>query len=626
MVDKDLDRRQFLQTTGAAAAMLAAGEFGVAQQTMKAANIATSGGLALYPQTNPFRQVISLDGFWQFRTDPENAGLAKEWSRGLQDTTPIAVPASWNDQLEELRDYCGIAWYQAEFDVPAAFAIDRRVGLRFGSVNYLAEVWLNGPLLGKHEGGHLPFEFDLTGKLKPERNLLVVRVDAALAPDRVPPGNIPRDPLDTFSGQQYPDTSFDFFPFSGIHRPVMLYSTPAQAIADINIRTTIHVNEGRVRVSLETTPGATGTARFILSGHGSEIKAEAPITGNRSEAELVVPNAALWAPGQPNLYRLHVELVRARTIADCYSLKVGIRTIEVSSDQILINNKPVYLKGFGRHEDFPVAGRGYVAPVIIRDCSLMRWVGANSFRTSHYPYSEQMMDMADELGILVIDEIPAVGLFFAEAGLQRRLELCQQYIRDLVARDRNHPCVVMWSVANEPHSKRPAAKEFFHTLYRTAKSLDDSRPVTVVNLAGVWEEAFEFMDVVCINRYNGWYAQPGRLDQGLDELSAELDKIHAAFRKPIIVTEFGADAIPGHHAQPPEMFSEEYQAEMIARHHELFKTKPYIVGEHVWNLCDFKTAQAVQRPNAFNHKGVFTRDRRPKMAAHTLRGLWQDRG
>lgn len=625
MSDKGVDRRQFLQATGAAALLVAAGDIGMAQDTpVETNNTAGPAGLALYPQNNPYRQVISLDGFWDFRTDPDDVGREKDWPRGLQGVIPIAVPASWNDQFEDLRDYCGVAWYQTHFDLPGDFATNRRLRLRFGSVNYLAEVWLNGSPLGKHEGGHLPFEFDVNGKVRPENNVLVVRVDCALAPDRVPPGQIPPDPRDTFSNEQFPATSFDFFPFAGIHRPVMLYSTPVQAIADLSVRTTIQGSEGRVRVHLDTAPGTAGIARFTLTGHGAEVKAETPIASGQAEVELIVPKAAFWGPGEPNLYRLNAELVRSGAIADRYSLNVGIRTVEVRNSSLLINGKPVYLKGFGRHEDFPVAGRGYMAPLIVKDYSIMRWMGANSFRTSHYPYSEQMMDIADQLGILVIDEIPAVGLFFDEAGLERRLNLCQQYIREMIARDRNHPCVIMWSVANEPHSTRAPAKEFFHTLYRSAKSLDDSRPVTLVNLAGVWEEAFEYMDVLCINRYNGWYAQPGRLDEGLAVLSAELDKIYAAFKKPIIVAEFGADAISGHHAQPPEMFSEEYQAEFITLYHNLFKTKPYIVGEHVWNLCDFKTAQAVHRTGALNHKGVFTRDRRPKLAAHKLRELWRD--
>src|SRR5262249_20577713 len=160
----------------------------------------------------------------------------------------------------------------------------------------------------------------------------------------------------------------------------------------------IQGSEGRVRIEIETTPGTEGTARFTLNGHGAERKADAAIQNGKALVELTVPNAALWGPGEPNLYRLDAEIVRAGSVVDRYTLKTGIRTVEVKGDSLLINGKPVFLKGFGRHEDFPVAGRGYVAPLIIRDYSLMKWVNANSFRTTHYPYSEQMMDLADELG------------------------------------------------------------------------------------------------------------------------------------------------------------------------------------------------------------------------------------
>jgi beta-glucuronidase len=253
----------------------------------------------------------------------------------------------------------------------------------------------------------------------------------------------------------------------------------------------------------------------------------------------------------------------------------------------------------------------------------MEWIGANSFRTTHYPYSEQMMDMADRLGFLVIDETQAVGLFFAEEGLDRRLELCRQYTAELISRDKNHPSVIAWSLANEPHSHRPAAGPFFHNLYDLAKSLDSSRPVTVVTTVGLTEAAFEFVDFVCLNRYYGWYSEPGQLDLACQRLSAELDALYERFHKPIMMTEFGADTVAGHHAEPPEMFSEEFQAEMLARYIEVLRAKPYVFGEQVWNLCDYKTGQNVRRMGGSNLKGVFTRDRRPKMAAHRLRQIWK---
>jgi beta-glucuronidase len=575
----------------------------------------------LYPQSNPFRQCINLSGFWDFRFDPDGRGEQAGWSGGFTGGDPIAVPASWNDQFENWRDYLGNAWYQTRFDLPWNWE-QRRVVLRFGSVNYLAEVWLNGVRLGEHEGGHLPFEFDVTQHVHPDGNLLVLRVEGELAPDRVPPGNVPWDPLDTFASVNYPPTSFDFFPFCGIHRPVLLYATPHDAIADLGVVTEIEGRNGRVMVRLDRVAGDAVIARFTLRGHGAEVSAEVLAPDETAEAVLAVPDAMLWAPESPNLYDLRVETVRGGDVFDLYSLPVGIRTVGVGGDALLLNGQPIILKGFGRHEDFPVTGRGLVPAVIVKDYALMKWVGANSFRSTHYPYSEQMMDLADRLGFLVIVETPAVGLFFREDGLERRLALCRQYTQEMIARDKNHPSVIMWSLANEPHSKRPPATSFFRELYSLAKLLDSTRPVTIVSMLGVEEEAFEFLDVMCLNRYFGWYTQGGRLDEGCALLSAELDALHEQYPKPLLLTEFGADTIPGWHAQPPEMFSEEYQAEMLTRYIEVANSKHYVVGQHVWNLCDFKTGQAVHRMGGMNLKGVFTRDRRPKLAAHRLRELW----
>ncbi len=571
----------------------------------------------LYPKSNQFRQCISLPEFWDFRFDPDGEGEEAGWHAGFPDGRPIAVPASWNDQFEDWRDYLGPAWYQTSFNLPWGWD-QRRIVLRFGSVNYMAEVWLNGVRLGQHEGGHLPFEFDVTPHVRAEGNLLVVRVEGELAPDRVPPGRIRPDPLDAFPSASYPPASFDFFPFCGIHRPVLLYAAPRDAIADLTVVTDIEGADGLVRVRVSTASDAA-TALLTLRGHGAEISVE---TSPAEEAVLTVPNAALWSPDSPNLYHLTVELLRGTDAFDRYTLPIGIRTIVVEGDALLLNGQPVVLTGFGRHEDFPITGRGLVPAVIVKDYALMKWVGANSFRTTHYPYSEQMMDLADRLGFMVIDETPAVGLFFHEDGLERRLALCRQYVQEMIARDKNHPSVIMWSLANEPHSTRPAAKPFFRELYDLARSLDPTRLVTVVSFVGIEEEAFEFCDVVCLNRYFGWYTQSGQLDEGCKMLSAELDALHEKFPKPLMLTEFGADTIPGHHAQPPEMFSEEYQAEMLTRYIEVLSSKPFVAGQHVWNLCDFKTGQAVYRMGGMNLKGVFTRDRRPKLAAHRLRELW----
>ena len=574
----------------------------------------------LYPQSNPYRQVIDLSGFWELRFDPEDQGRQADWANGFTGSRPVAVPASWNDQFAEWRDYLGQTWYQTRFDLPWGWdPVRQRIGLRFGSVNYLAEVWLNGARLGEHEGGHLPFSFDLTPHVQPEHNLLVVRVEGELAPDRVPPGNVPPDPKHMFldQSQNFPPASFDFFPYCGLHRPVLLTATPPEAITDLTVVTDL---PGQVHIRVNLTGVDTATARFSLNG--TTIQAETRIASDTAEVVLDVSDAVWWSPDSPHLYNLTVELRRRGTAYDRYTLPIGIREIKIESDALLLNGQPVYLQGFGRHEDFPVTGRGYLPAVIVKDYALMKWVGANSFRTAHYPYSEQMIDLADRLGFLVIDETPAVGLFFAEEGLERRLQLCRQYISELVARDKNHPSVIMWSLANEPHSTPPAAKPFFRNLYDLCKSLDPTRPATLVSYIGVAEESFEFCDLMCLNRYYGWYTESGRLDAGCANLEAEIEAMYAKFRKPFILTEYGADTLPGHHAQPPDMFSEEYQADMLEQYSKVLRSKPYVVGEHVWNMCDFQTSQGVRRVGSLNLKGVFTRERRPKLAAHRLRKIW----
>lgn len=586
----------------------------------------------LYPQTNTFRQMIDLSGFWRIQFDPDDQG---GFQSGFEGGEIIAVPASWNDQINERRDYLGTAWYQTSFALPWGWR-GQRIFVRFNSVNYMAEAWLNGVRLGGHEGGHLPFAFDITDHVRDEDNVLVVRVNGHLAPENVPPGGLAGRAGVSFGRADYPDTNFDFFPFCGIQRPVLLYTTPQTAINDVTVVTEIEGTSGIVHVKTEYA--APLTVRCTVRGHGAEQTVESA----SGEVRLTIPNAALWSPDAPNLYQLRVELLRDGAVIDLYTLDIGIRTIKVDGDRLLLNGQPIKLLGFGRHEDFPVIGKGMLPALIVKDYGLMRWIGANSFRTSHYPYSEQMMQIADQLGILVIDETPAVGLFFAEPGLEQRNKLCKQYIRELIDRDKNHPSVIMWSLANEPHtatpeareayygedfkviehSSRAAAVEAFREQAELARALDPTRPLTIVSHEGATEEAWQFVDVMSLNRYNGWYYQTGQIDVGVARLSREIDVVHERFPGPFILSEFGTDTIPGHHAEPPEMFSEEYQAEFLSKYIAMLDSKPFVVGQHIWNLCDFKTSQGVIRMGSYNYKGVFTRDRRPKLAAHRVRQLW----
>jgi beta-glucuronidase len=278
---------------------------------------------------------------------------------------------------------------------------------------------------------------------------------------------------------------------------------------------------------------------------------------------------------------------------------------------------------------------------MVHDFDLLAWVGANSFRTSHYPYAEEVLDHADRLGIVVIDETAAVGLNLAIGGgfflggAQTTFseetigsvtqDLHRRHIEELVDRDKNHPSVVLWSVANEPESHTEAAKAYFEPLFAATRRADPTRPVGFVNMMLAPPDqclVSELADVVMVNRYYGWYVDPGDLEAAAEGLEAELRAWADEHGKPILVTEYGADAMGGLHSLSATVWSEEYQAALLDTYHEVFDRIDAVVGEQVWNFADFATTGSFMRVEG-NKKGVFTRDRRPKAAAHHLRKRWR---
>ncbi|MEK9516648.1 MAG: beta-glucuronidase [Flavobacteriaceae bacterium] len=587
--------------------------------------------IALFPQQNQFRSLSDLSGIWDFKKDPKNLGIQERWFEGLTHTRPIAVPGSWNEQFTDSRDYLDVVWYETKTFVPQGW-ISEEVWLRLGSVNYHATVWVNGQRLGIHEGGHLPFAFEVSQVIKPGRkNTIIVRVENELKPSRVPTGNVPKGFL-----TNYPKANFDFFPYAGINRKVWLYTLPKKAkIKDITVKTDFKNTVGKISIEIEKI-GTAKSGEITLVGGSSPLTKSFKFSNGKAVVDIDVPNVELWSLENPFLYDLKVDIKDKQTVMDHYELPVGIRTISVNEKSILLNGKPVFLKGFGKHEDFPIFGRGVANPVIIKDYALLKWIGANSFRTSHYPYDEQYYRMADREGILIIDEIPAVGLFFHgdQDDLAERQRMCKQYLEELYYRDKNHPSVVMWCLANEPFPEKmnlspeggeptdPNSIVAFKELFDHIKALDDTRLTTLVGVMGGPVEWIGLADVVCINRYWGWYAQSGEIDKGAAVLNQEIDGLYAALKKPIIVSEFGVDTFPGMHAEQPEMFTEEYQKEFIKAYLDVADTKDFVTGMHIWAFADFKTSQGIIRFGGINYKGVFTRDRKPKMAAHYLKKRW----
>lgn len=592
----------------------------------------------LYPRESESREVKSLDGVWNFRLsshwDPDE-GFNKKWfQQPLSQTGPVIpmpVPSSFNDvtQNKTVRDFVGWAWYDVEFFAPAHW--DRpnqgRVFLRFGSAHYEARVYLNGLSVAAHVGGHLPFAAEVTGALHYGRkNLLTVAVNNTLSEETIPPGTLfqPDDPNRYPAGYYRLDVPFDFFNYAGIHRSVVLFTTPAFYIDDVLLETRnateeMAVVDFKIQVANAGWAAMTKCKVTLLDDRGREFGSS---TG-ACNGSLVVHRPKLWWPvgmhSEPGyLYTAKLE-VTGLGASDVYYQKVGLRTVRVAGKQLLINDQPFYLLGFGKHEDSDIRGKGLDLALVVKDFNLIHWLGANSFRTSHYPYAEEIMDQADAQGIAVIDESPAVELrSFDDAMLEQHKERMQE----LVLRDRNRPSVILWSLANEPKSNKPEAGSYFARLADFVRKLDPTRPVTAaLNKKYDQDKAGDHLDVIMHNNYPGWYDDTGSTDVIVPQILDEYEHMWERYRKPIMISEYGAGSVAGLHADPAFVFTEDYQTEAFGRFHRAFdelRARGFFFGEHVWNFADFMTAPAVGRVYG-NRKGILTRNRQPKAAAKVIR-------
>ncbi|KAM4046253.1 beta-glucuronidase [Anomaloglossus baeobatrachus] len=600
-----------------------------------------SGGM-LHPRETPTRELKELGGIWSFRADnsPErDEGFRLQWyAKWLRQTGPVLdmpVPASYNDITQDigLRNFIGWVWYDKEVWVPSRWLenlASNRIVLRVGSAHYFSIVWVNGAQVTQHEGGHLPFEVDISNILKDSLGCpcrITIAVNNTLTLNTLPPGSIQfmNDPTRYPKGYFVQNTEFDFFNYAGIHRPVVLYTTPSVYIDDITIITDIWESTGFVRYEVSVVGSDYYSVAVTLRCKLDQVVA----TAQGAIGQLKVANANLWWPylmdeNPGYLYSLEVK-INANTDSgvceDVYTIPVGIRTVRVSAQQFLINEKPFYFHGVNKHEDYDIRGKGLDWSTIVKDFNLLKWLGANSFRTSHYPYAEEIMDLCDKYGIVVIDECPGVGIRQPESFGNKSLQHHLVVMEELVRRDKNRPSVVMWSVANEPASQLPPAGYYFKTIITHTKELDSTRPVTYVSNANFnSDQGAPYVDVICVNSYFSWYHDPGHLEVIQLQLNNQFDNWYDKYQKPIIQTEYGADTIPGFHNDPPLMFTEEYQALVLKHYHAVLdeKRKNCVIGELIWNFADFMTVQSVTRVVG-NKKGIFTRQRQPKSAAFILR-------
>lgn len=595
----------------------------------------------LYPCNNNYRSRISLDGLWKFCFDPDSVGEQEGWPRtGLADAVSMPVPASFADLFttEEERDYCGDFWYETEFYRPCDVQ-DRRLILRFGSIAHRAVVYCNGQKVAEHEGGFLPVICDVTEEAKKEGpNRLVVKVNNELSEETLPCGAVKR----LRSGRKLAKPYFDFFHYAGIQRSVYLLLLPGQGIVDYstayelegeNARVKYGVEcagEGRVRVSLLTETGETAALSEGMQG------------------TLHVEKARLWEVRNAYLYTLKIEFFQEGKKVDEYQDQVGIRTIDVAEERIKVNGRPVYLKGFGKHEDFEVIGRGFHWAVAKRDFECMKWTGANCFRTSHYPYAEEWYRLADQEGFLVIDEVPAVGMkrsimnfveagtgnytaFFESPSVSVLKENHKKQIREMILRDKNRPCVLAFSLFNEPETTSEASEKYFTDIFQYARELDPQRrPLT-----GALEKdsspqdckCFPLLDFICLNRYYGWYIHGGpELEEAVEEFREEMEAWQKKnLQVPLVFTEFGADTLASEHKLPGVMWTQEYQNRYMETSFAVMDEYSFVQGELAWNFADFQTQEGIMRVNG-NKKGIFTRNRQPKDVAYVLKRRWEQAG
>ncbi len=589
----------------------------------------------LRPQDTSTRERKSLNGLWDFRLDQAGEGRSGRWfADRLPGAREMAVPASFNDIATDasVRDYFGDVWYQRTVWVPRGWQ-ERRIVLHFESATHRATVWVNDVEVVSHEGGYTPFEADITEHVAPgEQVRITACVNNTLNFQSIPPGVIEDTPAG--KRQRY---WHDFFNYAGIHRTVWLYATDPAHLTDITVVTDLDGTTGLVDYTTQAAGDGEAETRVVLrDAGGSEVA-----TGSGADGRLVLPDAHKWAPGDGYLYDLEIQLVRDGQVVDSYHQSVGVRTVKVDGIKFLINGEPFSFTGFGKHEDIPVIGKGHSDPFLLHDFELLKWIGANSFRTSHYPYAEDVLDYADRQGMVVIDETAAVGLnmglgggifggqgyktFSPETVNDETRQVHAQAIRELIARDKNHPSVVLWSIANEPESETPEAEEYFRPLFDVAREADPTRPVGFVNVGLAPHgrcRVSQFGDVLMLNRYYGWYQQTGDLEAAELAWEEELTA-WAGEGKPIIITEYGADTYPGlHSVVAGNPWSEEYQVDYLDMNHRVFDRIDAVVGEQVWNFADFTTTSGIMRVGG-NKKGAFTRDRQPKAAAHALRRRWR---
>ena len=565
------------------------------------------------------RKTASLDGEWQTIIDPYESGFydyryqpsnngyfknAKPKSSAdlveydFDSSASLKVPGDWNTQTDKLFFYEGTVWYKK------SFAYQRKPNTRlfvyFGAANYFTDVYLNGQKLGQHEGGFTPFNFEITSLVHDTGNFLIVKVDNKRRRDAVP------------------TLMTDWWNYGGITREVKLIETPATFVNDYFIQLQKGSRNrvtGWVKLAGETRKQKI-TVRIPEAGISKSFATDA----NGSAAIDFAADLKLWSPEDPKLYDVSIE---AET--DQVRDQIGFRSIETRGADILLNGKPIFLHGICIHEEAPLRGGRANSREDAR--TLLGWakeLGANFVRLAHYPHNEYMLREADRMGIMVWSEIPVYWTIQWENPAT--LENARNQLSEMITRDKNRAAVVIWSVANEtPLSDARLA--FLKNLVTHARALDPTRLLSAAmerhyvndTTQMIDDPLGEFLDVFGCNEYVGWYDGPPE--------KADRIEWKSKYEKPLVMTEFGGDALAGKHGDASARWTEEYQESIYKHQIGMLKRIPFLRGTSPWILMDFRSPR---RPlpgiqDYWNRKGLISNKGEKKKAFYVLQQWYQEK-
>ncbi len=560
-------------------------------------------------QTSIQRRRVCLDGQWQICYDPDECGDLLNYQTGhFPEKGETYIPSCWNFDIGKY-DYSGIVWYGRTFKTSQT--CNTRV--IFHAVSGQAIVYLDGEKLGSHYGSYTKFWFDIP-QLSAGQHTLVVKVDNSVDDESTLPLKF-----------------VDWFVWGGIYRSVELEQFDDISIERITIDTAwqdYQVDAVLVTAFIKNWSDADLKEVFKLYVNDEQIdSATEKIDARQIKQVQFVLNdfkPDLWRPEEPTLYLFHITSKN-----DDLFERTGFRKIETQETKILLNGKEIFIKGVNRHNDDPELGYAIGGAGIYKDMQIIKDLGCNAVRGSHYPNDPLVLDYCDQYGLFFWEELPFwnhPASSLANPVLAKRARFT---LKEMIQRDYNHPSIIIWGIQNESKSSSQEGLKLFSQLAQDMRNMDTSRLVSFASACGREDICFDLVDVVCWNMYPGWYDD----DLSLDDLDKRFEKSLNTIRqwleengqhKPFLVTEFGAGALLGECTfDTNRRWTENYQEKLLDQTIKAIVRCGVVQGFYIWQFCDTRTAlpakTSIGRPRSFNNKGLVDEHRKPKYAYYTVK-------